>query len=432
MRRGNPLAACLVGLGLLACSPIVQSMLEKPRDGSSNDTRPDTPDVPQDGDAPPDVVPDGEDDPVELLPINIDSECAATRDVMGTGFRLDQCRDGAADTGEKCDDGNDENADGCDPYCLYETKVCDWAEPVGDPGDIAVEAGYAYVTDASLCVIIKINMGDGTSSVLAGSPGVCSWADGAAGDARFNAPRGVEIMGESLIVVDSGGNRIRRVDLGTGETFTLAGNGSEGILDDVCANAMFKGPTDIVSDGSSLYVADTGNGLVRAVRAPLDGTCWVERLAGNPLARPKGLAWMPLDLDHLYISDEGTHRIYRFTLSSTALEEIAGTGNPTYADNPVGTLASFDSPQGIDSNGIVLIVADAGNRLLREIRLEDPFPVTTMAGHELTSDCVDGRTRGSAARMRNPGCVVFEETGSSAFNKVFFCDEGCDAIRIVK
>jgi hypothetical protein len=55
-----------------------------------------------------------------------------------------------------------------------------------------------------------------------------------------------------------------------------------------------------------------------------------------------------------------------------------------------------------------------------------------MAGQVRTSDCVEGIYRGSAARMMNPGCVVFEETGDAAFNKIFFCDEGCDAIRIVK
>ena len=357
MHRGNPLPACIIGFGLLACSPIVQSMLEKPRDGSSDDTRPDMPDLIGDGDVTPDVVPDGEDVPTELVPITINRGCATTVNVMGDGFRLDQCQDGAPDPGEKCDDGNATNADGCDPYCLYETRVCDWATPVGDPGDIAVEAGCAYVSEASLCVIIKINMGDGTSIVLSGIPGVCGWADGAAADARFNAPRGVDIMGGYLIVVDTGNNRIRRVDLNSGETLTLAGNGSEGILDDVCANAMFRGPTDIVSDGSSLYVADSGNGLVRAIREPLEDTCWVEPLAGIPLQRPKGLAWMPDDADHLYISDEGTNRIYRFTFSSTELEPIAGTGDDAFEDSPTGLEAKFNQPQGIAYNGFVLSVA---------------------------------------------------------------------------
>ena len=130
-------------------------------------------DVLPDGEDGPDGIdtPDGQDIPVELMPITIDTTCAAAREVMGAGFRLDQCQDGAPDTGEKCDDGNAGNADGCDPYCLYETKVCDWAEPVGDPGDLAVEAGYAYVSEAALCVIIKINMGEGSAAVLAGIPG---------------------------------------------------------------------------------------------------------------------------------------------------------------------------------------------------------------------------------------------------------------------
>jgi cysteine-rich repeat protein len=421
-----------LGLGLLACSPIVQSMLEKPGDGSSDDTRPDTTDVPQDRDAPPDVVPDGEDTPVEMLPITIDPSCADTLPILGTGYRIENCQDGAPDAGEKCDDGNGANADGCDPFCLYETKVCDWATPIRDPGDIAVEAGYAYVSEATLCVIIKINMGDGSSMVLSGSPGECGWADGAAADARFNAPRGVEIMGGYLMVVDTNNNRIRRVDLNTGETFPLAGNGNEGNYDNVCANATFNRPTDIASDGFSLYVADSGNGVVRAVRSPLDGDCWVEPLAGNPLLRPKGLAWMPADADNLYISDEGTHSIYKFVFSSTSLVKIAGTGDDTWLDSPVGLEAKFNQPQGIDTNGIVLIVADAGNKLLREIRLEDPFPVTTLAGQPRLTGCADGIFMGSAASMTMPGCVAFEENGPSAFNRVFFCDEGCDAIRIVK
>jgi len=432
MQCGKPTPACIIGLGLLACSPIVQSMLEKPRDGSSDDMRPDTQDVPWDGDGTPDTVPDGEDTPVEMLPITIESSCADTAEIMGSDYRIVDCQNGSLDPGEKCDDSNGTNADGCDPCCLYETKVCDWATPVGDPGDIAVEGGFAYVSEASLCVILKIAMGEGAATVLSGSPGQCGWADGEAAGARFNEPRGVEIMGGFIVVVDTAGNRIRRVDLVTGETWTLAGNGNEGNLDTACANAMFKNPTDIISDGLSLYVADSGNGVVRAIREPMESGCWVEPLAGNPLLRPKGLAWMPVDADHLYISDEGTHRIYSFTLSSALLAPIAGTGNYGWDDNAVGTEARFSSPQGIDSNGIVLIVADAGNKLLREIRLNGTFPVTTMAGQALTSDCVDGHDRGTAARMTSPGCVAFEKNGTSAFNKVFFCDEGCDAIRIAK
>ena len=47
--------------------------------------------------------------------------------------------------------------------------------------------------------------------------------------------------------------RIRRVDIATGATTTLAGSGSSGFLDGVATSAQFKGPWDVAIDPSGAF-----------------------------------------------------------------------------------------------------------------------------------------------------------------------------------
>ena len=62
---------------------------------------------------------------------------------------------------------------------------------------------------------------------------------------------------------DSSGHRIRRVEIATGATTTLAGSGTEGFLDGAGAIAQFKYPRGIAIEPSGGYalVAVRASGL---------------------------------------------------------------------------------------------------------------------------------------------------------------------------
>ena len=108
-------------------------------------------------------------------------------------------------------------------------------------------------------------------------------ADGPGYKARFDRPTGLAIDPAGvLIIADSGNNSIRsmRPD---GVVTTLAGNGTPGKVDGAASNAQFKYPTGVcVGADGTIYVADTGNNAIRAIKAGQVTTIAVAGKGGIP------------------------------------------------------------------------------------------------------------------------------------------------------
>jgi streptogramin lyase len=162
----------------------------------------------------------------------------------------------------------------------------------------------------------------------------------------------------------------------------LAGNGLAGIADG--AAAQFSSPAGVaVAASGELYVADTGNQLVRKI----DNAGNVTTLAGcrpdresrsTCFSNPVGIA---VDAQGVvYVSDAGQHRIYAIAKDGT-LSVFAGTGKAGSIDDAEPHNASFATPRGLafGPRG-ELYVADFGNAAIRRI---DASGVTTFAS-ELT------------------------------------------------
>ena len=67
------------------------------------------------------------------------------------------------------------------------------------------------------------------------------------------------------------------------------------------------------------------------------------------------------------MADRNNHLIRKIVISTGAVTTLAGTGSSGSADNSTGTSASFNSPEGITTDGTNLYVADQNNYLIRKI-----------------------------------------------------------------
>ena len=195
----------------------------------------------------------------------------------------------------------------------------------GEPVGVAVsEAGDVFVSDWPEHRVWRIAR-DGTLSPAAGNGRMGSSGDGGpATEARLRAPRGLAIADGRLYVADAADQRVRAVDLDTGIIGPVAGSGTQGFAGDggsaIRARLAFPEAVVAVDGGATLFIADRGNGRVRAIDT---GTGVIRTFAGNgaseyngsgleagetALAAPAGLA---SDLGFLFIADDQLNLVWR-------------------------------------------------------------------------------------------------------------------------
>ena len=134
------------------------------------------------------------------------------------------------------------------------------------PLGVAVDgSGNVYVADYGNDEIRKITPA-GVVSTLAGKAGVAGNADGLDTAARFNLPESLVVdVNGNIFVADNGNNEVRKVTA-AGLVSTIAGNGSTGKVNGMGTGASFNSPFGIAVDGAgNLYVADSGNNLIREI-----------------------------------------------------------------------------------------------------------------------------------------------------------------------
>ncbi|MFN2442537.1 MAG: hypothetical protein ABR517_07625, partial [Thermoanaerobaculia bacterium] len=131
-------------------------------------------------------------------------------------------------------------------------------EPTGVHVDLN---GDLYIADRLGHTIRRFRSGLVETIAGTGSPG---WQSGQALSSRFHEPAGVLLHESKLLIADSRNHVIRSLDLGFFETASIAGTGKPGLIDGVPPSAEFKSPTGLGGSGA-VWVADTGNGAVRAL-----------------------------------------------------------------------------------------------------------------------------------------------------------------------
>jgi NHL repeat len=139
------------------------------------------------------------------------------------------------------------------------------------PAGIALDtAGNLYIADQGNDVIRKVSA-SGTITTVAGNNAVgYSGDNGLATNATLYAPAGVFVdSAGNLYIADEGNNRIREVNP-SGIITTIAGTGAPGYSGDngPATSATLKQPSAVVEgSGGNLYIADTGNDVIRQVNA---------------------------------------------------------------------------------------------------------------------------------------------------------------------
>jgi sugar lactone lactonase YvrE len=290
--------------------------------------------------------------------------------------------------------------------------------------------GNLYIADTANNRIRKVTS-EGKVSTLAGD-GTAGFADGPAMQAQFNAPVGVAVDKDgNVYVADTYNDRVRVVTKDA-VVKTLAGAGRPGYADgDALSVALFDTPCGVaVSSEGEVYVADTGNDLLRkitkegqvttlpvvashaftttlasdAAATPTTDAATTPATAGTPnvgstptadtppaiatdatpfeLSKPAGLA-----LTHdgfLYVTELDRGRVLQIAPGGAA-GVVAGLG-PGFDDGESQARLNVPSGVAVAPDGS-LVVADSANRLLRRLSpIVRPDADATPAAHEAGKD----------------------------------------------
>jgi sugar lactone lactonase YvrE len=268
------------------------------------------------------------------------------------------------------------------------------------PAAVAVaDDRTVYVADTGNHTIRRIGP-DGTVTTLAGVPGVSGSSDGPLQDARFNAPAGIVLANGILYVADTGNHTVRAVHAVGGVTTVAGMAGTTGSADGKAGAARFNQPRGLAVDAAgAILVADTGNHTIRVVTS--DGVVTTRAgLAGTPGAAdgapgaarfnaPRGVTAGAAGT--LFVADSGNHTIRQIAADGT-VTTIGGAPGAAGFVNGGGDVTRFSTPSAIAAlaDG-TLYIADAGTGTIRQglFGTEQPAAIT---GQPANQTVLQGRT----------------------------------------
>lgn len=235
-----------------------------------------------------------------------------------------------------------------------------------------------------------------------------------------------------LFIADTHHHRLVVTDR-QGNLLEVIGSGGAGADDGAFAGATFRRPQGMALHGELLYVADTGNHLLR--RVDLQRRL-VETIAGtgakardfNVPGRGRSVPLnSPWDLhrqgDYLYIAMAGMHQIWRMDLATAYLEPFSGSGREELIDE-VHSEAALGQPSGLSGDDHQLYVADSEVNAVRAASLNPYGMIRTLAGGGLfTFGDRDGVA--SDARLQHPLGVAY------AGGKVYVADSYNHKIKVL-
>ncbi|MBW4053807.1 MAG: hypothetical protein HIU83_00085 [Proteobacteria bacterium] len=189
------------------------------------------------------------------------------------------------------------------------------------PTGITTDGENLYVTDSGNNTIRWIDLKNNYAvSTLTGTSGAIGSTDGGPHDARFNIPQRITTDGTSLYVTDFNNRTIRKVDILTGNVLTIAGKAGplETAVDGIGADARFRQPNGITTDGTYLYVTDSYLNTIRRIGLSDPYNVVTIPLQDSPLHTPIGIT---TDGVSLYVADTSAENIdYTYTYSNSIIK----------------------------------------------------------------------------------------------------------------
>jgi thiol-disulfide isomerase/thioredoxin len=257
--------------------------------------------------------------------------------------------------------------------------------PLLFPGKVLARDGRLYISDSNHHQVVVTDR-DGTvrERVGDGTPGQAS---GAFDVAAFHTPQGLAWVDGRLWVADTGNHLIRAIDFDERAVATVAGTGEQ-----------------------CMWTETGGAALTVALNSPWD------------LAVHGAL---------VFIAMAGPHQIWMHDHARGILWPYAGTGREARLDGHIDE-AAFAQPSGLAVGGDRLFVADAESNVIRAIELPPVNQVRTLCGGDLFEfGDIDGR--GDDVRLQHPlgvalhdGRVVVADTYN---HKIKLLDPGTGEVR---
>ncbi|MDQ6945836.1 MAG: IPT/TIG domain-containing protein, partial [Actinomycetota bacterium] len=289
------------------------------------------------------------------------------------------------------------------------------------PGSASAAPGFASAVP-----------GSGFINTVAGSKNNSGFAGngGPATSAAFSNVVGVAVdAGGNVFIADGFNNDVRRVDAATHVVQTVAGNETLGAGfsgDGMAAtSAQLNGPNGVAVDAAgNLFIADTGNNVIREVDA---GTQIIHTVAGDNslgagfsgdgMAASSAQLNGPFDVTvdaagNLFITDSNNNVVRKVDATTKVIHTIAGNnslGAGFSGDGMAATAAQLNFPAGVtvDSARNVFI-ADGSNNRIRKVDATTQT-ITTVAGGGTTLG--DGGNA-TSAQLNLPLGIALDGAGS--------------------
>lgn len=334
------------------------------------------------------------------------------------------CGDGIKKSTEECDDGNLEPNDECDPNCR-------------PPG-----CGNGFVGGGEICDDGNTVNGDtcnstcslkGLSTLFVGQPGVAGTLDGTGNEAQLNSFHSMALWGDSIYLANR--RVVRVVDINTRSITTIAGSeGAPGYVDSLTgAEARFADIRGITTDGTTIWVGDSDNHVIRAISAQppyavttvagmLETSTGTITIAdGGPgaahLDSPRAVTYLE---GLVYFLEPAAAVLRVFNTKDSIVTTLAGSPSTPGTNDGVGDQARFQGPRHMVVAGSAsLYIADTAGYKIRAYDTVSRV-VTTVAG---TASCGYSNGSPTQSNLYDPRGMAFD--GSN----LYFAEEGAHTIR---